>query len=329
MLRYLTSGLLTLCLTSASAENPPGQSVNPERPSPKEALEWMVLKEINSAYFTRDEPMERSALVEQVPLGVIKEVDISHDGIVDWLVDYTNSGLTYCGTGGCLRTLYVSAPDNRYVKAFDDQSEDFVIRQRGTETVIDMTVHPVMCSPVKNDCAYSFAWDSRLERLVERPNARGEALLSSDFALLASPEEDEPRPPEVAPESLKSQWRKTAVACPSYATEGAFEVRHAKVLSIPDLDGDDVRDWSYEPTTGCTPEGGMAGDIGNFLIYLSRGDADVELAFTSERGEHPVYDIATSPALLISNPDCGYDVACRNQPLRWDAATKEFVPNDR
>ena len=326
MSRMFAVGLVAVSLISAAAAAATAQRPEPDQPNPRVALEWMVLNEINSAYFRREEPMNRPALVKHVPEGVIKQVDISHDGLADWLVDYTESGLVYCGTGGCLRSLYVSLPDGSHVLAFNDQSIDFSIARRNNETVIDMAVHRVMCRPLNDDCAYSFAWDQGLGRLVERPNVRGETLLSASFGVLASPVEDEPRPPEDAPDVLQSLWRETVQACPSAASEGAFNIVHADILSIPDLDGDGVRDWLYKAPNGCERLDGTVVDQKPFMIYLARADGGAELAFSSEPGEQPVYDISTRPAVLISNPECGFDVPCRDARLQWDARAARFIP---
>lgn len=48
--------------------------------TPPETLTWMVLNEINGAYFDRTEPFNRPTLVTRVPDGVIRPVDVSHDG---------------------------------------------------------------------------------------------------------------------------------------------------------------------------------------------------------------------------------------------------------
>lgn len=114
----LSAVLLLAAAAPATAQTPP------------ETLTWMVLNEINGAWFDRTEPFNRPALVTRVPAGVIRPVDISHDGKPDWLVDYTDSGLMYCGTGGCLRTLYVSDGED-YVMAFDEQSHTFALSQIG------------------------------------------------------------------------------------------------------------------------------------------------------------------------------------------------------
>ena len=325
MLRMFAVGLAVVSLISAGAAAATSQRTEPDQANPREALEWMVLNEINSAYFRREEPMNRPALVKHVPEGVIKQVDISHDGLADWLVDYTDSGLVYCGTGGCLRSLYVSLPDGSYALAFNDQSYDFSIARRNNETVIDMAVHRVMCWPLNDDCAYSFSWDPDLQRLVERPNVRNQTLISSSFGILALPEEDAPQVPDRAPSVLQALWRKTAAACPSTVSEGSFNIVHAKIDSIPDLDGDGLRDWQYIEANDCDRGDGTIGEAKSFMIYLERTNGEAVLAFTSQPGERPVYDIATKPAGLVSTPDCEFAQACRNERLKWDAVSARFV----
>lgn len=327
MPKWFTSGLVTLSMMSGVAGAAWSRPDDDDRPSARAALEWMVLNEINAAYFDRKEPMNRPALVATVPDGVITPVDISHDGIDDWLVDYTDSGLVYCGTGGCQRSLYVSVPDDGYVLAFNDQSYDLQITTRGSETVIDMSVHPVMCRPMADNCAYSFAWDPNLQRLVERPNERNETLISSPFGILASPDEDAPQAPDTAPGVLGTLWRQTAAACPSSVSEGEFHIVHAQIDSIPDLDGDGLRDWQYMPANDCDRGDGAIGEAKPFMIYLTRANDEAVLAFTSLPGEHPVYDIATRPAGLISNPECEYDLPCPNERLRWDPEASLFIPS--
>lgn len=326
MSQQFAVGLATVSLILAASGMATAQTPEPQPPSPRQALEWMVLNEINGAYFDRANPINRPPLIERVPDGVIRQVDISHDGVADWLVDYTDSGLMYCGTGGCLRSLYVSVADDGHVLAFNDQSYDLSIGSRNGETIIDMAVHQVMCRPASDDCAYSFAWAPQQSRLVERPNVRGVTLLSSGFGVLALPEEDQPRPPEEAPSVLQERWRETVQACPSVVSAGAFNIVHADIQSVPDLDGDNMRDWFFQGPADCSGGDGTQGDQRSFMIYLTRTSGEAVLAFTSGPGEQPLYDIATTPAMLVSNPECGSEVACRNMRLRWDSRTARFVP---
>lgn len=321
----LKSLLLATFLAATYTGSTVAQTAGASASGPRESLERMVLHEINSANFDRTYPFEQSALVTELPLGVINEVNVSDDGIVDWLVDYSNSSLNNCGTGGCLRSLYVSDPDVGYILAFDDQTLEFAVAERKNRAVIDVTVHRVMCASGNEECEYAFVWEPSLKRLVEQANKRGETLVTAPIGVLDPSERAGFQFPEAAPEALQQLWRASAKACPSSYGDEALSITYAKVHSIPDLDGDSVRDWFYRAPSDCPAIDTSFAEPQPYQIYLSRADEDPKLAFTSGIGEQPVYDIATSPAMLISNPECGIDAPCRNLRLKWNAQTQSFA----
>ena len=167
MLRSLAALMVVLTPQATVA-----QTTGPS--DPPAGLTWMVLNEINGDYFNRAEPMNHPPFVTDVPAGMISAVDVSHDGKADWLVDYSKGGRSsWCGTGGCLATLYVSDGDD-YVMALDHQILEFDLQPDGLE----VQVHHGDCVPDSNDCRYAFAWDADLRRLVERPTAAGSTLLA-------------------------------------------------------------------------------------------------------------------------------------------------------
>lgn len=146
-----------------------------------------------------------------------------------------------------------------------------------------------------------------------------------DFAVLAPPERDPPQPPEGAPQILETRWYETLKACASAVSDGGFNIVHASLYSTPDLDGDNVRDWFFEDPRDCESGDGSSMNNRSFEIHLSRSEGGAELAFTSEPGEQPVYDIAAKPAVLISNPECGFEDPCRNLRLQWDTRATRLV----
>ena len=295
--------------------------------TPPEALTWMVLNEINGAYFDRTEPFNRPALVTRVPAGVIRPIDISHDGKPDWLVDYTDSGLMYCGTGGCLRTLYVSDGDD-YVMAFDEQSHTFDLSRRGGETVIDAEVHHVFCGSSGDDCAFAWTWDARLKRLVERPTATGRTLLGNDGGFAPIGQREDSRPVEdTLPAELSEVWRGTRMTCPSDGDDG-FRVLRPTFKSIPDLNGDGLRDWLVRKPDPCVASPDDTVTPVGFSVWLTGAGGALAEAWTSAPDHWAVIDIATTPARLISNPACGHEPTCPNRRLRWDPRSATFVSVD-
>ena len=309
----LSAVLLLAAAAPATAQTPP------------ETLTWMVLNEINGAWFDRTEPFNRPALVTRVPAGVIRPVDISHDGKPDWLVDYMDSGLMYCGTGGCLRTLYVSDGED-YVMAFDEQSHTFALSRRGGETLIETEVHHVFCGSTGDDCAFAWTWDAGLKQLVERPTAAGRTLLGNDGGFAPIGQREDSRPVEDRlPAELSEVWHGSRLTCPSGDDEG-FRTYRAVFKSVPDLNGDGRRDWLVRKPDPCaaSPEDTVT-PVG-FSVWLTGPDGALAEAWTSAPDHWAVVDIATTPARLISNPACGNGAACPDVRLRWDQRSSSFIP---
>jgi hypothetical protein len=308
--------LLLVAAAPASAQSPP------------EALTWMVLNEINSAWFDRTEPFNRPPLVTRVPEGVIRPVDVSHDGRPDWLIDYTDSGLMYCGTGGCLRTLYVSHGDD-YVLAFDEQSHTLDISARDGETVIDAQVHHVFCGAAGDDCAFAWTWDASLQQLVERPTAAGRTLLPNDGGFPPVAWREGSRPvADLLPEELAAVWRTSRVTCATEQEEDGLRIYRATFKSVPDLNGDGLRDWLVRKPDPCAVSPGETVQPVGFSVWLTGPEGVLSEAWASAPDHWAVIDIATTPARLISNPACGYDPVCPNRRLRWDPRSSTFVSVD-
>ena len=291
---------------------------------PPEALTGMVLNEINGDYFNRAEPMNRPPLVTEVPEGMIRAVDVSHDGTADWLVDYRDAGAAWCGTGGCLRTLYVSDGDY-YVMAYDEQSLEFDIVERDGETRILTNVHHMFCVPDNGDCEYGYAWDAELKQLVERPNGAGVTLLTGGGVDPLKFNRDPEAARDDLPDALSQLWFGTRVTCPAYIDAG-FETRRPEMNDVADLNGDAVRDWFVEPPFSCQNNPDETSPSPGFSVYLSQPDGGFAEAYVSAQDRWPSIDIASSPAFLIDNPSCGYGAECPNVRLRWNAEAGRFVP---
>jgi hypothetical protein len=139
--------------------------------TPPEGIVWLALRDINAYAFDRDDPTNRPPLVTEVPEGMIRAVDVSHDGRPDWLLDYEPSGLNgYCGTGGCLKRLYVSVDDG-YARAFDNQALRLVVLP---DRQVEAWVHPIYCADDTRDCRYRFGWspEGRRLELIRSTSAR-------------------------------------------------------------------------------------------------------------------------------------------------------------
>jgi hypothetical protein len=293
--------------------------------TPPETLTWMVLNEINGAWFDRTEPFNRPPLVTHVPDGVIRSVDVSHDGRPDWLIDYTDSGLMYCGTGGCLRTLYVSDGDD-YVMAFDEQTLTFDLQIRGGETVIEAEVHHIFCGRAGEDCVFAWTWDAGLKQLIERPTAAGRTLLGDDGGFVPIGEHQDGRPvDDRLPAELAEVRQGSRLTCPSGDDDG-FRAYRATFKSVPDLNGDGRRDWLARKPDACAGSPEATVTPNGFSVWLTGPDGVLTESWASPPDHWARIDIATTPARLISNPACGADDTCPNRALRWDSRSTTFVP---
>jgi hypothetical protein len=147
--------------------------------TPPEGFVWRVLEGLNDLHDDPEDPTSGPPIVTTVPDGVIKAVDINHDGQTDWLIDWPEA-TSVCGTGGCLKSLYVSGPDG-FTRALDRQVLEFDIRTVGDETRIEAMVHHGECPTQEAkgdwDCRYAWAWDERARALIPRPTRAGVALL--------------------------------------------------------------------------------------------------------------------------------------------------------
>lgn len=170
----LIAALLALSLVPVAAQ---AQTVPPE------GVVWLALRDINALTFDADDPTNRPPLVTTPPEGMIQAVDVSDDGKPDWLIDYeAAAAAAFCGTGGCLKRLYVSTDDG-YVRAFDTQALTLAVVEHQVRT----TVHHGLCVPDNWDCKAVFRWDGAVGKLVAVPGGADHA--SPDQFVPVSPAE--------------------------------------------------------------------------------------------------------------------------------------------
>lgn len=132
--------------------------------TPPEGIVWIAVRDINTRYDDAEDPTNRPPLAWTAPAGMIRAVDVSHDGKPDWLIDYTFAeDAAFCGTGGCLRRLYVSDGDS-YVRALDNQ----VLELTFPSGAVSAWVHSLYCADDNPDCRYVLIWDGAARALVER-----------------------------------------------------------------------------------------------------------------------------------------------------------------
>jgi len=287
-------------------------------PSPPEGLVWMALNAINGDAFDRDDPTNRPPLVTEVPEGMLRPVDVSRDGRADWIVDFRVAGLSaFCGTGGCAQILYVSGGDTGFVRAFDNQALEFEVAERGGEARVEAMVHRLNCRPEQPECLYAWAWDPTLGRLVERPASNGlTRLQGGGFDPTDATRADTP---DSLPNELSQVWFGGRLTCRDESDDGFVALR-PEFRSVPDINGDGQRDWIGIPPV-CEAE-----TMGSpsFELWVTTGNGELELAYTSASNRYPSIDIRTTPATVLVNPSCDYDEPCPDERLRWDGPGGRF-----
>jgi hypothetical protein len=227
------------------------------------------------------------------PRSIARPVDLNGDGVTDWRVDYGGVRFAYwCGTGGCLRQLWLSHAGT-YVLAFDAQALELDLRGDGSG-VLDVELHGVYCQRTgSEECSRSFRWNAAERRLAEVPNRHGATLLAGPlFQPVRLTDAELPPSVRAAHASLGESCR---------ARRGRYLEYDFPVASVPDLDGDGHPDWIVDSTlTECdVDDSADAGRPGAPLLRVFHsGGGRVREATPLATDSYDI-DIATRPARLL------------------------------
>ena len=180
-------------------------------------------------------------LITEVPAGLLVPVEVNNDGRPDWLISWPE-GMAFCGTGGCVRTLYVSHADGFFL-AFDRQALDLKIDRVSGEVRVEAWVHHSNCSNQRPDCRYAWAWDDTVHGLVpriasdgvQRFDGAGTPVIDDSYRIPAAGQDS-------WPETLRKVWDASRVVCLTDYNEG-YETRRLEIATVPDLNGDGRPDW--------------------------------------------------------------------------------------
>ena len=317
---------MTLGMVGATRAQSPGSG---SAPTPPPGFAWFVLSQLNAFYDNPEDPTDRPELITDVPDGVLTAVDINHDSEPDWLIEWPEA-VQFCGTGGCERSLYVSGPEG-FTRAFDRQTIAFVIAEVEGETRIEATVHHLYCEDDRPDCRFSWAWDDRARRLVQRPASDGVTLMEGTGP--GAVDDDIPATSASLdrwPVEIGNLWEKSRVVCLTESSPG-YAVGQATVATVPDLNGDGRPDWVVTLPSPC--EGTPIRQP--FQVWVTTGEGEdqdgVALAYAAEPGTGLRLEVArTAPALSVAT-GCDAAIAAENaqgecpfRPLRWDTATRRL-----
>lgn len=300
-----------------------GCSAPAKAQEPPPGLTWYVLKELNDVYFDISDPTNRPPLITEVPDGVLVPVDVSKDGVTDWLIQWPEESW-FCGTGGCQRSLYVS-DDGGFIRAFDRQAWDLKIQPVNGEVRLEASFHHLNCSPQRDDCRLAWAWDPKARRMVERPSSDGQHIIGGmgEGAVDLGEKDGQPVLPDDMPRAVYELHQAGRRNCPLLDEPGGVTVFFPTVGDIPDVNGDGVRDWVIEAPGACS---GQPGSTYAYQVWVSDGQGDATLAFTAPTDHWPKLDVGQTPAVLLDGPGCGEGKTCATVRLRWDAAARTLRP---
>jgi hypothetical protein len=289
-------------------------------PKPPEGFTWLVLKGLNDLHDDLEDPTNGPPIVTEVPDGVIQPVDINHDGETDWLIDWPES-VSVCGTGGCLKSLYVSGRDG-FTRALDRQVLEFEIRKVGAETRIEAMVHHGECPTQEAegdwDCYYAWAWDETARALIAQPTRAGVAVMDGAGSPPVELTEVDGRlsQPANMPGEVAAQWVGAQVVCPADWTGSGIYVAHPTISRLPDVDGDGVPDWAVVQPSAC----GSGRDSKQTRVWRAGQDNAATLIYESTEAARFRTDISATPAVLSFSPACdGEGETCRYVSLHWNA----------
>jgi hypothetical protein len=296
--------------------------------TPPQGFTWLVLKGLNDLNDDPEDPTNGPPIVTEVPDGVLKPVDINHDGQTDWLIDWPESP-SVCGTGGCLKSLYVSGPDG-FTRALDRQVLEFDIHSVADEVRVEARVHHGECPTQEArgdwDCTYAWGWDEAARALIPRPTRAGVALMDGAGSPPVEIAEVDGRrsAPANLPAEVAAQWVGAQVICEADWTETGYSVTHPVISRLPDVDGDGIPDWSVVQPSACDS------GVSSRRTRIWRTGAGDAATLIYESGEAARFrtDVSARPAVLSFSPSCdGEGESCRYVSLHWNAATQRLEPS--
>jgi hypothetical protein len=249
----------------------------------------------------------------------LKPVDIDGDGRPDYLFSKQALGAGWCGTGGCWTEIWLDRAPGRPLKIFDGQVREVGFRRAGAGRIVDVDLHGSVCHTFgAHACPASFRWDGRLGRLVETATPNGKGIVR-----FLKPTETADRSP---PAAVTAAFRAAVAAC---AKSGGTASDPEGPLTVPDVDGDGMRDWVV-PEFYCDLPEGTSAKPPPMSLFASAGNASAPvLAATAARLE---IDAATRPAAVSAvdletcSPDAMEPQKCRRHRLIWSQEGRRLLP---
>lgn len=166
--------------------------------------------------------------------GFYRNVDVNGDGKKDWVLDFMQAqAQAYCGTGGCPLRVWVYEPAGQaWNLELAMRHFRYKLPRKGEMSV---NVHHIYCDgDASKDCRLDYIWDAATRTFVQKPGKDGVAL-----PIHAPRPVKENEPPAAV-------WAAQAAFSAACVIKGGKPDVEASLVSIPDLNGDGMRDWAFD-----------------------------------------------------------------------------------
>lgn len=305
--------ILSVATFGSSASSQSLAGVGQTGRSPPAWITWLALNDLNTYNFNPNSLTVEPLVIETPPPGLISAVDISHDGVADWLLDYGAVGAaTWCGTGGCLNRLYVSGSDGELIRAFDGQVGKLTIVPKSGSSIVEVEVHRLYCNDSPDVCRFAFTWNAISRTLVPTLASDGVGLIiNGGFPAIGDDDVGEGwqvDPPNAISEALLP----LNIHCPPNDGAGsAGPTLSGQARRSSDLNSDGVADWILIPPTAC--EGILEP---GYSVWVSVGDT-FRSAFTSPPDHIAIIDVRGPKPVLIDALRCLDKIECPGRRMAW------------
>lgn len=327
-MRLQLAALITLALALAACSPQPEA---PKGPTPPPAVVAAVTADINrkllerGAYEPGDAtPPAAGGKVASAPLAMFTPIDVNNDGVIDWRVNWDKAPNPsfFCGSGGCLNQVYVSKPGGAFDMTLElVVGEEMALSTVNAERVVDVNFHGTVCGLAGAEiCPRRFAWIEADRRWQERPNARGQTVLRGPLVQTV------PIIFSQLPFAVQADARSVANTCRD--SGGKYEGDLANMVeSIPDVSGDDKRDWVVGALVACE---GLPADALPPPLKIGVWAASPEGArpLYATLGASYAIDIVGKPATFVvarTGEECGESRVCADLRLRYDTVTSSLL----
>ncbi len=166
--------------------------------------------------------------------GFYRNADVNGDGKKDWIIDFMQAqAQAYCGTGGCPLRVWMYAPaDQTWRLELALRHFRYKLPRKGE---IGVQVHHLYCKgDASKNCRLDYIWDVSTKSFVQKPGKDGVAIPIHA-----------PRPVSES-EAPAAIWMAQTAFSDACVTQGGKPDVDSSLVSIPDLNGDGVRDWAFD-----------------------------------------------------------------------------------